>query len=284
MNNVLNLVSKIVCFILCVILFLVMCSSLTLNAFTKVVNGSNITKIVSNLDMKLILDDDTITSFYEDADKNSIDRSVIDGLIESKEFKELVGKIWGNAIEYVLYDNEMEQITVDEVVNIMEKQMDIVAAEKGINLSSDDRNIILKQFETEAKKIVDAFSLEEDLNEGLTNEEINSVRFIFGQELQTILLIIVFIIVGLIALLRWSIYRFAIWTGGVTFINGLLFAIISFALNSMITAQLSPALIEILEKNVFSPITELGLIVVGVGALQIIYYIIMKKRETDVIL
>lgn len=282
MNKVLDLISKIACFVLCIILFFVLCGYLTLNAFNKAVNKRNITDVVSNLDMEVILDEGTINSLYEDADKNNIDRSVVDELIESKEFKELTGKIFGNALDYVLYGNEIEKFTVDEVVDIMEKQLDIIVSEKGINLSNDERNNILKEFEEAANEIVNTLSFEEDLNQALSNEEINTIRFVFGKQLQMILLVVIFIIVGIIALFRWSIYRFAIWTGVVTVINGIIFAALGAILRFPLTTHLSDNILKILDKNVFNTIKDIGLIVLGIGVVQIIYYIIMKKSSENV--
>jgi len=286
MNRVLDTISKVGCFVLCIILFVVMFFYLFLNAFTSTVTSDNVSSLVSSLDIKTVLGEEYINSLYEESDKNGVDRSIVEGLINSEEFKELSGKIFGNVIDTMLYDKENKFVTVDEIMVVMERQIDRITTQLGVVLSSEERDSLLQQLELEAKSLVNNMSIEEELNKEMTAEEIESVRFLFSDNIQTILLIIAIIVILLIVLFRWSIYRFAIWTGITTVIVSGAFAVLGMSIKGIINAefanQLNQNVVELLNKNLFGVINNLSLFVLVIGVVQIIYYFIIRKSSQNV--
>ena len=286
MNRVLDTISKVGCFVLCIILFVVMFFYLFLNAFTSTVTSDNVSSLVSSLDIKNVLGEEYINSLYEESDKNGVDRSIVDGLVNSIEFRELVGKIFGNVIDFMLYDKENDFVTVDEIMSVMEKQIDRITMQMGVVLSNEERNDLLQELEMDANDFVNSMSIEEELNNEMSTEEIESVRFLFSGNLQTILLIVIAIIVLLLVLFRWSIYRFAIWTGITTVIVSGAFAVLGMSIKGIINAefanQLNQNVVELLNKNLFGVINNLSLFVFVIGVVQIIYYFIIRKSSQNV--
>lgn len=283
MNKILDLFLRIVSFILCGILFFILIIYLGLNTFTRVVNTENVIKIVVSLDIKDVMGEDFIYSLYEDFDENKVDRNIIEGIINDKDFKTLIGKILGNTIEVVLYDKDEPVITVNEIIYVVDKHIDKIS---GVNLTSDERSKILEDVKVEAQEMINSLSIEESLREELTEEDILLIRFIFGKTLQTFLLILSLLIIGIIALCRWSIYRFAIWTGVTTTVVGGSFIILCYGLSNLLLIQnyidIAPSILEVLNKYVLSTILNTGMMTLVIGIIQIIYYYVMKKREANI--
>ena len=285
MNKVLDLVSKFCCFILSGILFFVIFFYLLLNTSTKVVNKENITQVFSNLDIEMVIDKDDFNNVYEEYELKETDKKIVYGVVNSKEFKELVGKYFGNVAELVLYNKQNDKITKEDVMNVVNDKIDYIANEYGINLSSEEKRILINSLNQEIDEIVEALSNEEEILNELKQEEINSIRFFFGKGLQTILLIVIAVIVGLIMIFRWSFYRFAIWTGIATIISGIFFAGCSSVLSSIFQNEMGTeiplTIIQLLDKNLFGLMTKTGLIVIVIGLVQVVFYYILKKGNAD---
>lgn len=286
MNKVLDLVSKFCCFILSGILFFVIFFYLLLNTSTKVVNKENITQVFSNLDIEMVIDKDDFNNVYEEYELKETDKKIVYGVVNSKEFKELVGKYFGNVAELVLYNKQNDKITKEEVMNVVNNKIDYVANEYGIIISDEEKQTLINSLEQEINEISETLSNEAEILNELTQEEINSIRFFFGKGLQTILLIVIAVIVGLIMLFRWSFYRFAIWTGISTIISGVFFAgcsgVLTSILQNEIGTEIPLVIIQLLDKNVFSVMAKTGITVIIIGVVQIIYYYILKKGNENV--
>jgi len=284
MNKVLDIISKLCCLILSLILFFVILFFMLLNVSTKVINKENIIQIFSNLDIEVINKND-FDNIYEEYELKETDKQIVYGVINSKEFKELLGKYFGNVTELILYDKQNDKITRKEVMSIISNKMDYVANENGINLTYDEKQTLINLLEGKINEIVETLSNEEEILNEMTEKEISSIRFFFGKGLQTILLIVIVIIVALIMILRWSFYRFAIWTGITTIISGVFFtgcaSVLSSIFQNEMGVQNSLQIIDVLDKNVFSIIAKTGLIVIVIGLVQVIYYYILKKGNEN---
>lgn len=283
MNKTLDMISKFCCFILSVVLFFVLFFYLLLNTSTKVINRDNIITIVSNLDIATIIDKENLNKIYENEKLTEFDKNITYELINSKEFKGLLGKYFGNVIELVLYDKQNDKVTKEEVVNIINDTIDYTANKYSIIVTYYEKQLMIDSLEEEINTIVDEFSNEEKVMNELTQEDINLIRFFFGKGAQTILLIVITVILILIIIFRWSFYRFAIWTGITTVMSGVFFISSANVLCSLFKNQMLQTItIGILEKNVFSIMTKSGLITIIIGIIQIIYYYILKKGNENV--
>ena len=284
MNKILNIISKIVCVVLSGLLLCIMCICITLNIFSKICNTQNISEIVSSLDSKTIMGEEEINKMYETATLAGINTDTIEKIIESKHLKKLVGKAVGNSLEWLLYGKNAEIIAPSDVVSTVENYLNEIARDFDIVITADERNTILHEVELAAEEMVSETSIEELAKEELTEEELNTIRFIFGGALENILWIVIFILIAIIALCRWSIYRFAIWTGVTTILTGLFFVLLSLGFTNIIamqdSIQITPDLLNAINNNVLNIITKEGIIMLIIGIVQIGYYAIMKKRKS----
>ena len=289
MNKLLDVTSKLFCLVLCVILFMVLFFYVSINIFNKIVTKDNIRVIVSSYDINDILSDeldDILEPLYETADVNEIDRTVIDGLINDIEFKELIGNHYGNFAESLFYNKDIKNITSDDIVNVFTSIISKKEVELGYNLTNEEKNIILKLVEENAAKIVDIIPSYGELTIKLTTKDIKSIQFLFSKNIQNILVVVMVIITIVIALFRWSIYKFAIWTGVTTASMGAIFIAISSSFRSMLETSLPtyfvPSMFDMLNTSVFGLITNVGSTLTAVGVVQIVYYFIIKASNKDV--
>ena len=257
-----------------------------LNTSTKVINKQNIKELVSNLDIEMVIDKDDFNNMYDEYELKEIDKQIVYGVVDSKEFKELLGQYFGNVIELILYDHQNEIINKEEVMNVLNDKIDYIANEYGIILSYEEKQTIINSLDQEINELTENLSNEEEILNEMSEEEISSIRFFFGKGFQTILLIVIAVLVGLIMIFRWSFYRFAIWTGITTIISGVFFggcgSVLSSILQNEIGSQIPLQIIEMLDKNVFSIMTKTGLTVIVIGLVQVVYYYILKKGNEDV--
>lgn len=286
MNKTLDIISKFCCFILSGILFFVIFFYLLLSTSTKVINKQNVKELVSNLDIEMVIDKGEFDNIYDEYELKDTDKKIVYGVVNSKEFKALLGEYFGNVIELILYDHQNETITKEEVINVIDSKIDYIASEYGITLTYTDKQALMNSLELEIDEIVEQLSNEEEILNELTKEEIDSIRFFFGRGLGTILIIVIAVIVILVIIFRWSFYRFAIWTGITTIMSGAFFAgcgsVLLSILQNETSGQIPLQIIEILDKNVFSVITKTGITVIVIGLVQVIYYYILKKGNEDI--
>jgi len=233
----------------------------------------------------MVIDKEDFNNIYEEYELNESDKQIVYGVVNSKEFKELMGKYFGNVADLILYNKQNDKITKEEVMGVINGKIDYIANEYRITLSDEEKQTLIKSLDQEIDEIVEVMSNEEEILKEMTEKEISSIRFFFGKGLQTILLIVIVIIVALIMILRWSFYRFAIWTGITTIISGVFFtgcaSVLSSIFQNEMGVQNSLQIIDVLDKNVFSIIAKTGLIVIVIGLVQVIYYYILKKGNEN---
>lgn len=284
MNKGLDIVSKIVCVFISIILFFVICMYLSLSLVPKIINKENVTNIVKEVDAKDILENNetsVIDDLYEIADNSNIDRKVVNGIVNSKEFKELVGNYYGEIVDSLLYNGQMNDISSNQIISTVEDILDRSSSDLGYSITEEQRKIIMIQVEEKAPQIASFFPTYNQITEELNTQDIKAIQTVLGNDSKMILIVVIVVLFGIIALLRWSAYRFAIWTGTTTIVAGGFFVVIGLLGNSAIlnltTDQLSTTINSFLQTNVFNVIMNTGLMAVIIGIVQIIYYVIMKK-------
>lgn len=286
MNKILNAIGIIVSLFLCLILFVVLVFYLCFYLTPKIVTKDNVSILVSELDIKEILgkeDYSVFDSLYEVAELNNIDKTVVDDIINSKEIKTLLGNHFGSLVDAFLYEKEPQNITANELLNSIGDILDRKSNELGYNLTIEQKNIILGVVEVNIDELVKIIPTYEDLTQDLVEEDKKNIQFIFGGGVSSILLFILVILVIAIILCRFSIYRFAIWTGVTTSLVGIIFTIIGEALKSMMPQMLneiySVNIITMIQNDIVNIITKTGFTVLIIGAVQIIYYFIIRKTK-----
>lgn len=281
MKTILKILLKVLITILSIILFIGICTYLALIISTKVITKDNVKELVKYSDINKILDADISSSFYKVADDNSVDRGIIDELVNSSDFKELIGEYSGSLVENVLYNSEIKKITSDEIVTITENNLDKSANAMGYTLSKEQKENILGEIDKVAKEFVEVISNQDNIN----NETLNNVkvlRTIFSTKTKMIVLIILLIITVLITISNWSIYKFAIWIGIPTMISGAIFISLGYAIGNMITITNYPIeLTHFIASNISPIFMKSGIIVLVIGLIEIVYYKIMKTIKDN---
>ena len=181
----------------------------------------------------------------------------------------------------LLYNKPVKELTATKVITTIESVLERTANSLGYTITSDQRESIMSAVEEKVPKVIEKIPSYNQATKDLKVQDIKAIQTLFSNDSKTVLIVIMLIIVGLMALIRWSSYRFAIWSGTPTILAGGLFAIIG-ALTGTVLASyaqesLSMSMSKILQNNIFNTITHLGLIVVLVGAVQIVYYVLMNR-------
>jgi hypothetical protein len=195
----------------------------------------------------------------------------------------LLGNHFGSLTEGILYNNKVKNITTDEVLITLESLFDQKMNELGYNLTQEQKETILESSKETINELIKKIPTYEDFTKDMDDQDKERNSFMFGGGLVTVLLFILILIAILIILCRFSIYRFAIWTGVTTTLVGSLFTVIGTALNSMLTQTLSDIfsteVIQIIQNNMVKIITKTGFAVLIVGVVQMGYYFIVRKTK-----
>jgi len=283
MNKALDLISKIICFVLCLLLFCVLFVNLILNLVPQIINTRNIEELVVRLDSETILGKETYSELYQRCIDQGLDAVTIEKVLSLDEIKPIYGKLMGHATEFVLYGKNNNSITTSDIIGTVEKYLDKIVLEFKVKLTAEQRNAILEQVKDETGVMSQNLTLEDVTSEEFTASDLKTIQFLFGGTLQFLLWVVIAIIVLVIALFRWSIYRFAMWTGITTTITGVCFVLISIGIANVIVMsnsfQVGNELLNFIQHNVLNPITKEGIIVTLIGAIQVGYYSLIKYQK-----
>lgn len=284
MKMLLKVLAKILSTLLSIVLLLGICTYLVLTISVKVVTKDNVKELVKYSNINEVLDSGFSNAFYSIANDNNIDSGIIDGIVNSTEFKELIGEYTGSLVENVFYNTEVKKVTSSEIVEIARKNLDRAANEMGYTLSKEQKESILSEVDKVSKEFIENASLEDNLSSETLNN-IKIVRTIFSDKIRILVLVTILVITALIVMLNWSIYKFAIWIGIPTIISGGLVTAFGYAIGNMITITNYPEGLTNFISNNISPIfMKYGIIVLVIGIIEAIYYKVMKiyfNKETS---
>lgn len=276
MKMLLKVLAKILSTLLSIVLLLGICTYLVLTISVKVVTKDNVKELVKYSNINEVLDSGFSNAFYSIANDNNIDSGIIDGIVNSVEFKELIGEYTGSLVENVFYNTEVKKVTSSEIVEIARKNLDRAANEMGYTLSKKQKESILSEVDKVSKEFIENASLEDNLSSETLNN-IKIVRTIFSDKIRILVLVTILVITALIVVLNWSIYKFAIWIGIPTIISGGLVTAFGYAIGNMITITNYPEGLTNFISNNISPIfMKYGIIVLVIGIIEAIYYKVMK--------
>lgn len=283
MNKPLDLISKIICGILCILLFGVLFISVILNLIPQIINTENVEKLIVELDSETILGKETYNELYQKCIDAGLDSESINKVLELDEIKPIYGKLIGDTLEFVLYGEKNIGVTASDIISAIEKYLDNIVLEFNIVITAEERNIILEQVKIETENMVRDLSIEDISSEGLSESNLKTIQFLLGGSLEFLLWVVAAILVLMIMLCRWSIYRFAIWTGITTIITGICFVLISIGAANIISMQTSvkigQGLLQFIQNNVLDIITKEGMIITIIGIIQVGYYSIIKNQK-----
>lgn len=284
-NKGLDVISKIVSLFLCFVLFIMICMYIGLLIGPKLISKDNVSTIVNDMDMKEILntnDSDSLDRLYTIADNNNIDRQIVDGIINSNEFKALISEYYGDVAHYLSSGQEGTIITADKIVQTVDEVLDRTAQELGITLTEEQHDNILVEVEENSSEISNMFPTYDEMKNEINEEDMNVIRILLGDSSKIVLFVMIIIVIAIIAIVRWSIYRFAIWTGVTTVLAGGVFASLgglgNVAMKLILEEEYSTATIQLVKENIFGTFVNYGLVVLLIGTIQIIYYFMLRNK------
>lgn len=284
-NKALDIISKIIALCLCFVLFVMICMYIGLLIGPKLITKENVSTMINEVDIKEVLTtnkSDSLDKLYTIADNNNVDRQIVDGIINSNEFKILISEYYGDVAEYLSSGVEVTTITADKIVQTVDDVLDRTSSELGITLTEEQRDNILTEVEENSTEIAKVFPTYDEMKQEIGEDDINIIRVLLGDTSKTVLLVMIIIVVLIIAVIRWSVYRFAIWTGVTTALAGGIFIAIgglgNMAMNVIMQEESATAIINLLKDSIFGIFVNYGLVTLVIGVIQMIYYFVMRNK------
>lgn len=284
-NKALDIISKIIALCLCFVLFVMICMYIGLLIGPKLITKENVSTMINEVDIKEVLTtnkSDSLDKLYTIADNNNVDRQIVDGIINSNEFKTLISEYYGDVVEYLSSGVEGTTITADKIVKTVDDVLDRTSNELGITLTEEQRDNILTEVEENSTEIAKVFPTYDEMKQEIGEDDINIIRVLLGDTSKTVLLVMIIIVVLIIAVIRWSVYRFAIWTGVTTALAGGIFIAIgglgNMAMNVIMQEESATAIINLLKDSIFGIFVNYGLVTLVIGVIQMIYYFVMRNK------
>ena len=170
--------------------------------------------------------------FMQLAEKLNLNEEQFEKILNSDKVKEEVGSYIGEALESTFNDKTI-YLTEERIENFLNIAIDEYNEVSDTKISESERNNIIKSFDQEIiTNINEAFG-NINLKETIPNEYAEHIEFadnvLFGNFSLYLLIIIIFII-GLIALLRFSYYKWMPYVMTSIIISGILIFIIGLLL------------------------------------------------------
>jgi len=264
MKWILKLVSKVLSLFLSMCLFLVIFIYAFFDISKDFITKENMKAIHFNQVITEDIKKDSIEYYnfvqtmLNIADVNEIERDIFIKIINHNDTKEMLSNYYSE-IQFGIYSNNSMQIQVTEkeMLNILNNSLDDITSEYGLLLDFEQRIKIKEIFNEEIENILDSIPTYNEYFES-QKENMESLKTLSSDLTKTVMIVIMVFISIIIVLLNWSIYRFAIWSGTPFAISGL----ISIAIG---------------ENSFLVKCKTLGNTLLIIGAVQLIYYFVMKK-------
>lgn len=305
MNESYNTFSKIIASILCVILFCVELTTFSIFAMGKFMTTKSIKESLKDVKVTDLLNQteenisyniqkqagngsSPMNDIYQQAQNYGISSEDVDKIINSDTTKDLISEYLGSNAEFIMNGSEPLPLTGSEITKIFKENIDTISKEANINLTESQTENMISVLEKNADKLATTLPSSKQLTEKIDQNQLKTIRFMFSTTFKIILIVGAIILAGLIALLRKSWYRWAMWTGITTLI-----ASISTMLGSLIVtplfnliqdyipsylANLISGFIDVLGKQLLL----VGFIGITLAIIQIIFSKIMTTKLESV--
>jgi len=289
MKKILNILSKLGCLFLSIVLFFFICIYLGLYLVPKMVTKENVKVLINEVPTEELIDNkeaSLLDDLYKIAEENDIDKDLISEVINYKEFKEVITNYYSEMVEAVLYNETPPRLNAYSIINATEKTLESLGENLGYTITEEDKQIVMDYLNSNAERIIELVPTYDQVIESMGQEGIDALRTLFGNGVKTILIFIIVIILLTMALISWSVYKFAIWSGVATVVAGLIFIFTGaffydVVLNSNETV-LSISIRNLIENNILKQFSNIGTTTAIIGAVQIAYYFIIRKNSTNI--
>ena len=123
------------------------------------------------------------------------------------------------------------------------------------------------------------------LTKNIDATTMESVKMFVTESTRISFVVIMIILFVIIMLLNKFSYHFAIWTGVTTILSSIIYIIIGIAIKSIFDGScftnVSPDIVNLFANNIANIILTSGLVTLGLGVIQLIYYRVMKKIKIN---
>ena len=197
-----KIIKNLVIFILSVILLItIILTNIYIMLITSI-TGNAIEQTVNNIDVNDIIEENR--EIYDDLCKElenqfGIEQEMVDNILNSEVSKNVVGKVAGSYMEYMLTGDESAKLQSDDVINMIEENINDAIDLTNIEIAEEDlvqiKENVIKQIKENSEVIdetlnsiydvditkinVDVNNLEDikniDINEIKNNEELNNI-------------------------------------------------------------------------------------------------------------
>ena len=277
----------LITFILSIFMLASLFTYLTLRSAASVVNKNNIKRVVATYDVVEILEsqgeDSGLDSIYADAKEYGISEETVNSVINSDSFKDLLGEVLGGAVDYVIYDVEIDRAQLPEMlVEVVEENIDRIDEEAGLNLTKQDKDELINVIEEHSDEISEELdiTIEED-----AGDELEVVKMLLSSKIRIIFMVLALVFALFIYLINKKEYVYLKKYSSV-----LIFAAIQLVLFGFAVELLTKEIIELENATlIMNPIIQnikLNMIItsiiplaLGIGLIFLRKYL-LKKQPT----
>ncbi|MBS7262592.1 MAG: hypothetical protein KIG36_03170 [Eubacteriales bacterium] len=240
-----------------------------------------------------IMDDESVQSFIESIDKENTEKN-LPALLTTSLFGDVIGDVLdyyiGNTAAYcdplrTNPDPEQAKLALTEsLTKSLQNNIGDLSILIGRDLTAQEKENLCALCDDLAVTVADALPSSSMLFESISKDARLIVAVLLSSTARIALGVVIFLLLALISLLRWSWHRGFIWTGIPLLMVGLFFATIGLTGNGLV-GFLPESMTKL--AGAFQPIgiafRNVGLIMSGVGVVLIILFIIgsilMKNRR-----
>ena len=284
--NILGVIGAI--FLTIVLTVLIVSYSLLLNV-RRVVSKDGIADVLNNVDVveviKSLDDGSAWDEFSSISSELNLTDEQFEEILNSEELKSQFG-IVTNKIINAAVSGETVSITKDEVIDVIDLVIEEYNKVADIKITKEERDSLVMEIDDEFIKSINDSLAEinfEDSIDKETKEMLNVIDYILFGSAEVALLIVIVIVIGLIALCRFSYYKWMPYVGVASLFGCVFMCLVGFFL--MVVPLTGDA--EILKPMVKTLYTNLY---ISGGILFIIYVVliilarILKKHHDSKIL
>ncbi len=288
-----KILKNIALVILVIALFLESFSLITLFTIKHTVSKDSIKDMIVSTDVEKIIKEnpelesslkDSLKEVYDTLEELNINEDIVLKVLNSSEVKGLVGDVTGKVAEYFLEGKDQKLIDADNITSIIGGVMDDINETKLYNFTEKEKNDILdsikKGIEDNEEFLPDTSILEDTLTEE-EQQDLEVVRFIFGGELFTYILIDSLITFGLIVVLSLKKAKWVKITSSTILASGTLMVILMLALlvgTKLIGTEYS-YVVDIIKMMPIFGLKVAIVIIILMIAILIIYHLINKHKN-----
>ena len=210
-------------------------------------------------------------------------KELIEKILNDKDTKELINKYVDTTIESISSDKEVDINIEEDIITYIKENKDIVEEVTGEKITDEQIDELSKELND--KSLSNAYK--EKINEtksSFSGEQMNVLKsfgFVLSRNFRIILIILIIVNLLLIALIKWSLYK---WISNFSYSFGFGGLFLSFV--GLIFGYFINTVFKV-NISYFNPMVNCGIVFIVIGIVSFIIYIvlnkILSKDDVDVI-